>query len=297
MNGMEFLTIFGAAVGSVSLGFYLVDRSRKNTIEFANHGTISLFNSYCDKINLEILYKDHKINTNVYYFQCKLINNSAVDISKQDLMSPIRLCIHSGKILECVESGNDQVGVSHAVNEEANEVVISWDLFKRKEIIEFALIVEFADSKQRTDLYNDIDLSCRIKNVSKIVKSGGRYDLKSMYQTLLGGVFVFIMVWLYECYKYPIFDKQSATVQVVEQRYVNIADSSEVALQFDLSPQQVERFKCTTDKIADEYLLRENNFKFSQFSYWLYGGATIVLSLGFVFAVWYLLKKIRAIKQ
>ena len=91
---MDYMTIIGLLSGVItviSFIFYLKDKFRKSYIEFDNNETFPLFNNKFDKINLEILYRGQEIKNNIYYFKCKITNHSFQDISKYDLISPLKI--------------------------------------------------------------------------------------------------------------------------------------------------------------------------------------------------------------
>lgn len=297
---MDYVTIIGilsSVITIISFILYLRDKFKKDYVVFENNETFPLFNNKFDKINIEILYKGKKIRNNIYYFKCKLTNYSFQDISKYDLISPITIRFKNGKILECIGERNDKINWEFAISDKKDNVTISWDLFKNKEIIEFEFIVEFVDSKKRIDIYNDIELNYRIKNINKIIKAGGRYNAKLFYRGLLAISITLLMIFIYLHIQYPIFNDVSTNIQMIEQKYMNIVDSSEVVLNFELSPNQVEKFKCTPDNVGNEYVLVSNNMKISMIAYW---GHVIMLLLGpvmMLFAIWYSAKKIYSIKQ
>lgn len=297
---MDFVTILGISSGIISvISFilYLRDNFRKDYIGFENNGTFSLFNNKFAKINLEILYRGQEIRNNVYYFKCKLINCSFHDISEYDLISPIKIHFKKGKVLECFGERNDKINCDFVISDKKNYVTVTWDLFKKKEVIDLEFIVEFADSKRRFDIYSDINLDYRIKNVNEIIKSGGRYDKKFIYEGLLIFSIGLLMIFIYQHIQYPIFNKESKNIQMIEQKYMNVTDSSEVILNFELSPNQVEKFKCTPSSVGNEYILVSSDMKISMFAYW---GHIILLFLGpimMIFAIWYFSKQIHSIKQ
>ena len=297
---MDYMTIIGLLSGVItviSFIFYLKDKFRKSYIEFDNNETFPLFNNKFDKINLEILYRGQEIKNNIYYFKCKITNHSFQDISKYDLISPLKIHFKKGKVLECFAERDDKIDLDFVISDKRNDVTISWDLFKNERIIEFGFIVEFADSKKRIDIYNDIDLDYRIKNVNGMIKSGGIYNAKFFYNVLLTFSVIILLGFIYQHIKYPIFNKDATNIQMIEQKYMNVVDSSEVVLTFGLSPYQVEKFKCTPDNVGNEYILVANDMKSSKLAYW---GHIIMLLLGpiaMIFAIWYFAKKIHSIKQ
>lgn len=130
-----------------------------------------------------------------------------------------------------------------------------------------------------------------------MIKSGGRYNAKFFYNVLLTFSVIILLGFIYQHIKYPIFNKDATNIQMIEQKYMNVVDSSEVVLTFGLSPYQVEKFKCTPDNVGNEYILVANDMKSSKLAYW---GHIIMLLLGpiaMIFAIWYFAKKIHSIKQ
>ena len=297
MNYIDIIGILSGIITLISFILYFKDKFRKKYIEFENNETFPLFNKKFDKVNLAVLYRGHEIENNVYYFKCKLINCSLQDISNDDLISPIKIHFRNGKILEYHEEKDDKIESKFVISDTKNDVTINWDLFKHKEVIEFSFVVEFSDSAKRFDIYNDIDINYRIRNVNRIIKSGGRYNAKFFYNMLLFAAIAILIIFVYQHIQYPIFNHEAANIQMIEQTYMNITDSSEVVLNLGLSPYQVEKFNCIPSNVDDEYILLASEIKTSRFAYW---GYTIMLIIGpvmMVFTIWYFAKKIHSIKQ
>lgn len=114
---------------------------------------------------------------------------------------------------------------------------------------------------------------------------------------LLFAAIAILIIFVYQHIQYPIFNHEAANIQMIEQTYMNITDSSEVVLNLGLSPYQVEKFNCIPSNVDDEYILLASEIKTSRFAYW---GYTIMLIIGpvmMVFTIWYFAKKIHSIKQ